>query len=555
MAQPLRVAILWHMHQPLYHIDGENLLPWTRLHATKDYFEMLEILGRHPGMRCTINFVPSLLLQLRGYAREAWSDEARDLVGMNPAQLQSTHLDRLLYYCRLLPRERMVNPHTKFRELVDREEPIYTVQEVRDLQVWFALSWIGEIGREEWGLKKLVEQGSDFTPSEKEKVLMAEIEILESILPTLSTLQNAESPIELSTTPFYHPILPLVENLGNGEIADPGSPLPDTSTGWSEDVRHQLQGSIAFHEKELGGRPTGCWPSEGSISTETLASIAEAGFCWSASDESILGRTLGDETPPYAHCFPWRFTRGSDSLTLLFRDHDLSDRIGFVYSRMDAVEAVNDFIEGLLSRRTGIVEEYGESGLKEGVIPVILDGENCWEYYPGNGRPFLDELYRRLTDHPEFEPVTFSDVSESLTEEYSRTIEHVHPGSWIGGNFKIWIGGPEENRAWELLAQTRSDLMRMRSTLSDETFFSAYEEFLAAEGSDWFWWFGEENSSENDMDFDLLFRRRLIGVYRRAGIEVPEILSQAIRHPESDGVGGESSGAMHRATFTGTKEP
>lgn len=553
-AQPLRIALLWHMHQPLYRIDDENLLPWTRLHATKDYFEMLEILGRHPEMRCTINFVPSLLLQIRGYANEGWTDEARDLVALHPSKLTRSQIDRLLYYCRILPRDRMVDPHDRFRSLIDRQEPIRSLGDVRDLQVWYALSWLGEIARERWDLQELIAQGEGFTDADKERVLRVENEILESILPTLRSLEDADSPIELSTTPFYHPILPLLDDLKNGEIADPGCPLPEASTAWTEDVRLQLEGSMRFHQKEIGCRPKGCWPSEGSVSTRTLEAIAEAGFSWSASDESILARTLGDGAPPYAHCFPWRFERDSESLMILFRDHDLSDRIGFLYSKMNPVDAVDDFIEGILSRRSGIIQEYGEDVMTDTVLPVILDGENCWEYYEKNGLPFLEELYSRLSEHRDIEPVSFSDVHESLPAEYSRTLESIHPGSWIGANFRIWVGGPEENRAWELLAQTRNDLMNLRSTLPEVLFFSAYEEFLAAEGSDWFWWFGEENSSENDMDFDLLFRRRLMGVYSRAGISIPEHLNQPIRHPESGQVGKSSIGTMHRATFSGEEE-
>ena len=552
MAHPLRLALLWHMHQPLYRLDGENILPWTRLHATKDYHEMIAALRRHPKMRATINFVPSLLLQIRGYAEEGWTDEARELVRLDPESFRADDIDRLLYYCRLLPRVRMVDPFPRFAELIDRDKNDRSVPEIRDLQVFYLLCWFGEAARSELSLPALDRPDVTFPEGERLELLRLEKRLLTGLLPSLRATATEGDRIEFSTTPFYHPILPLLADLGNGERADPGVALPDTTTGWVEDLGHHLDGARRFHEEHFGLLPRGCWPSEGSVSDDSLEAIITAGFSWSASDETILRRTLGDQTPEMAHAFPWHFRSGSEHLTLLFRDHDLSDRIGFVYSSMDAVAAVDDFINGILERRSVILETYGETGVREAVLPIILDGENCWEYYEKNGTPFLDELYKRLVEHSLIEPVTFSEVSESLPSDYSRTLTTIAPGSWIGGNFRIWIGGDEENRAWELLAEARHSLMEKRDTIDAAAFHSAYEEFLAAEGSDWFWWFGEENSTENDMDFDRLFRRRLMNVYRKAGLPIPESLHHPIRHPESAAGRDDSIGTMHRATFDDT---
>lgn len=551
---PLRLAILWHMHQPDYRLHDHVLLPWTRLHAIKDYGEMLGILADHPEMRCTVNFVPSLLRQIRGYAREGWTDEVRELLRCRAEDLTSTEVERLCYWAGLLPRRRMVDPYPVFSRLLsvaaERIESL-SVEEVRDLQVWYLLTWTGELIREREGLGALLEQGSNFSDEQKDRLVELHDRLVRDLYATFES-HDPGSPVEYSTTPFYHPILPLLLDLAEGERAEPGTLLPDAETGWTEDVEHQLEGSIRFHRDLFGTTPAGCWPSEGSLSTGTLVALIRAGFQWTASDEFLLAKTRGDSSGPVDHCYPWSYATDEGSITLFFRDHDLSDRIGFVYSDMDPNAAADDFVERVLELRRQIHEEHGDEGLQHALLPVILDGENCWEWYAENGRPFLDALYTCLVENPLIDPVSMDEAIPSEVDD-RRTLERIEPGSWIGGNFRIWIGGKEDNRAWEVLAETRRELMRHRGRIPEERFLAAWEQLLAAEGSDWFWWYSDENSSANDADFDALFRHRLQEVYRALEVAPPEYLDQPICHLTLDdaetGPSRSQPTAMHRASF------
>ncbi len=553
MAPPLRLALLWHMHQPMYRVGDEVILPWTRLHATKDYHEMIRILEPYPGMHCTFNFVPSLLLQLRGYGQEGWNDELLTLQRSQPETLSESQVERLLYYARLLPTRRMVDPYPRFSTLLGQHPKDLAVDDVRDLQVLYSLSWLGEDEREDPIVQGMLRRGTSFSSQERSLLHAKEDRIAERLLESIGSAGRTGQ-IELSTTPFYHPILPLLLDLEDGVRAEPGISLPSTSTGWKEDVLHQLEGGREFHKRILGEVPRGCWPSEGSVSTKSLRAIASAGFDWTASDEEILRKTRGSDSHRLDHAFPWRFRHDGQELVLFFRDHDLSDRIGFNYSSMDTMEAVRDFVGGVLERRDGIVAELGEDALEEAVLPVILDGENCWEHYEKNGAPFLNLLYATLVNEELIQPVTFSEAVDSLETSPERTLSSIEPGSWIGGNFRIWIGGSEENRAWELLAETRRALMSQRDVVPESEFLRAYEEFLIAQGSDWFWWFGEENNSANDMDFDLLFRERLTSVYKLVSLVPPGSLGRPIRHPAASDGNRMSTGTMHRAEIDPTTD-
>ena len=453
----------------------------------------------------------------------------------------------------------MVDPYPHFSHLLSvAVDPIrsLSVEEVRDLQVWYLLTWTGELAREREGLAALLEQGSSFSDEQKDRLVELHDRLVRDLYATFESY-DPDSPVEFSTTPFYHPILPLLLDLAEGERAEPGTILPAAETGWTEDVDHHLEGSIRFHSDLFGTRPAGCWPSEGSLSTATLDALIRAGFRWTASDEFILAKTLGDGCGPVDHCFPWSYATEEGSITLFFRDHELSDRIGFVYSDMDPVAAADNFVERVLELRRKVIEEHGEEGLRQAVLPVILDGENCWEWYPGNGRPFLEALYTGLIENRLLEPVSMEGSIPSESD-HLRQLERIEPGSWIGGNFRIWIGGSEDNRAWEVLAETRRELMRHHGRIPEERFLAAWEQLLAAEGSDWFWWYSDENTSANDADFDSLFRHRLQEVYRALEVAPPEYLDQPICHLSPDGAETEESHtqptAMHRATFDREKE-
>lgn len=551
------------MHQPLYKSGDDYLLPWTRLHATKDYLDTARALEKFPDIKATINLVPSLLLQLKEYASGNVDDRILHLT-RTPAFLltaeEKVEIVKGFFQCNV---QQMILPYPRYAELYRRlgkseEEPsietieLFSQQDWLDLQVWYLLTWVGPYAREENPFfTSLIEKGSGFFEREKLRLIDATLELIGKIIPLWKKLRTSEQ-VELSVSPFYHPILPLLIDLASARESIPNEPLPNAKSGWEKDALLQIAGGVKYFANEFQNLPRGMWPSEGSISEKTLELIRSEGIEWIASDETVLMNSLQKSSQSEAklllHCFPWTFKTESGDIHLFFRDHDLSDRVGFLYASWDAEDAANDFIQGILERRSQLIEEFGDSILDEAVLPVILDGENCWEYYEENGKPFLEALYRKLSESDEIETVTFSQVVEQIDATRERVLSNLQAGSWIGGNFRIWIGEPEENQAWEALAQTREALMEGRENIPSEKFFAAYEELLIAEGSDWFWWYGDENTTVNDPLFDQLFREHLQNVYRLIEKEVPTSLYEPICHYSGKRKHG---GAMHRAEFNG----
>lgn len=542
--RPLRLAILWHQHQPYYKSDGEYLLPWTRLHATKDYREMATALEGFPEVRATINVVPSLLLQLQDYGENGAVDRVLRVSRMPAPQLgpdEKAYMLRQFFLCNV---ERMVLPYPRYAELYRTAQEKggkisaetierFSAQDWLDLQTWYALTWIGEYALEREPFARLMKKGKNFSEEEKNELLDASLAIVADVIPTYRRLAGTGQ-IELSVTPFYHPILPLLCNSYAVLEAMPNADLPSRRINWREDAGTQISRAVEFFRNTFGAEPKGMWPSEGSVSTEAMELIRENGLSWAASDEEILRRTLGADPHPLAHCFPWRLKTPAGPIDMIFRDREMSDAIGFVYAAVDPEEGARDFTAKALHRREQIIAAYGEEGLERAMLPVILDGENCWEYYEKNGRPFLEALYRLLSETEELRTVT---VSEGLAEAGAstrRTLGRIAAGSWIGGNFKIWMGHPEDNTAWDLLADARDALLEARGNVPDERIREGYEEILIAEGSDWFWWYGDENTAVNEDDFDRLFRERLRNVYRLIGRDAPEALDRPIHYAEHE---------------------
>lgn len=540
-AQPLRVAILWHQHQPYYKHGNSYLLPWARLHATKDYHDIAVALERFPRVRQTINVVPSLLVQLIDYAENGASDMVLDL-SMRPAEeLDDEEKITILRYFFLCNVERMILPYPRYTELYhlgnrDRNDRQalqdaaagFTAQDWRDLQVWYNLTWIGEYSREEEPFTGLLQKGRDFSEQEKLDLLHASKEIIAKVIPTYRRLMESGQ-VELSVTPFYHPILPILCDSFSALEAMPNASLPEHHIMYPEDAEAHIGRAIELFEQRFGARPHGLWPSEGSVSDQALALVCKAGLTWAASDEGVLRRTLGENWNPLAKYFPYMLKTRHGKLWTLFRDHELSDTIGFVYSSWDPGAAALDFYNRLVEIRSRILQERGAAALEQALVPVILDGENCWEFYKENGRPFLEALYSLLSESSEITTTTIHDAMRDAVPVAARTLGRIYSGSWVGTNFKIWIGHEEDNTAWDALAEARATLMQARPGLSDEQFAAAMEEIYIAEGSDWFWWFGDENFTANQDDFDELFRGHLRNVYTIIGAESPAALDAPIR--------------------------
>ena len=526
------LCFLWHMHQPFYKdlLTGEYCLPWARMHALKDYYGMVKILEEFPGLNQTFNLVPSLVQQVEEYAR----GEARDPfleAAVTPAEkLSDGQRQFILQYFFQANREKLIYRYPRYRELYERMEGAggdprhaghyFAVQDYRDLQVLSQLAWFDEEFLErDPEVRALVERGSDYSLINQQVMARKQREIIDAVVGAYRGAAE-RGQIEISTTPFYHPILPLLCDSDMGAQAHPGLPLPRRFQR-PEDAREQLCRAREYMEQRFGRAPEGLWPSEGSVSNQALALASDSGFRWAATDQGVLEKTLeAVSTGPCGLLYqPFLWEQDGRRLSLIFRDHFLSDLIGFVFSRMGPAEAAEDF----LRRLAAIGEPFLASG-RSALIPIILDGENAWEYYDRNGRPFLRALYGRIQADPRFRAAT---VSEALRDLDPQRLSTIAPGSWINANFDIWIGAEEDNNAWNLLWEARQFFDRARAP-SPAARELAYRELLIAEGSDWCWWYGPEHETENRVEFDQLFRNHLANVYRALDSEPPEELARSI---------------------------
>jgi alpha-amylase/alpha-mannosidase (GH57 family) len=535
-----RVAFLWHMHQPFYQdlLTGEHVLPWVRLHALKDYWGMVAVLREFPRVKATFNLVPSLLVQLDAYARDAARDRHLEL-GMKPAaslsEEERTFCVEQFFHAH---RRRMIDPYPRYRELAEQrgspgpglsarsQAAPFSVDDLRDLQVWHKLVWLDAdyLERDE-RVRALVAKDRGFTEDDKASLRAIELELLQRVIPEYAAAAE-RGQVELSASPFYHPILPLLCDTDVYLRTHPHSRMPRERFRYPVDAAEQLERAAALHQRIFGRRPAGLWPSEGSVSDGMVPLVADAGFRWMATDEEILSRTLGAAftrdaeghlDQPEVLYRPYRVGRDGTRVACGFRDHTLSDLIGFSYASWSAEGAADDFVHRLVA--AGLRYSDRTSG-GEATIFVILDGENAWEYYDGQGRPFLRALYGKLETHPEIQTVTMSEACVGATE----ALPSIFPGSWINGDFYIWIGHRDDHRAWSQLADARRTLDAASGTAAPQALAHAREEILIAEGSDWFWWYGDDHSSEHDVEFDELFRRHVRNVYRALGRPLPEEL-------------------------------
>ena len=514
------LCFLWHMHQPFYKDlwTGQYRLPWTRLHALKDYAGMVRILREFPTLRQTFNLAPSVLVQIEDYATGAASDPFFDCATLPAEDLTDSQRTFVLRYFFQANAGRMIQRYPRYAELhQDHERP--SLQDLRDLQVFSQLVWFDEdvlAGDRE--LQELSRKGRDYSRADQELLTRKQRENLAAVLPVYREFA-LHGRIEISTTPFYHPILPLLCDSDIAAVSHPGVALPERFQ-YPHDARVQMERARALIEQKLGVVAAGLWPSEGSVSDEALALAADCGFKWAASDNGVLSRTLGE----VAGCdltyrsYAWRQT--GREILLLFRDRFLSDLIGFEYSRMEPSQAARHFLHTIREN----------TGSRPCLVPIILDGENAWEWYTGQGRPFLRELYQRIEQDPTLEALT---ISEALAKFDATPLDRVFPGSWINANFDVWIGDQEDNRAWELLRSARRVYDQHAAAVSEEARALAFEELLIAEGSDWCWWYGPEHDSENRPEFDQLYRDHLSNVYRALGLPPPTALSQPIIEAQS----------------------
>lgn len=516
---PLHVAFIWHQHQPDYRdpFTGIARLPWTRLHAAKDYLHMAELVAEFPSIHCTINFVPSLLDQLGDHQRDEWEElSLRENWTRDEKQFLLEHFFSI--HPRLLER---YPAYVRLRGSKSIDAPD---QYFRDLAAWFNLAWSDpHVVDHDPALNALVRKAQGYSSADIATIIVKQREVAARVVPFHKELA-ARGQIDISVTPYYHPILPLLIDQHSAREAMPDVPLPNRSFVHPEDAAEQMQRAARAYQKLFGVPAHGLWPSEGSVSDVLIGMLPE-NFQWLATDEAILARSLGVEierdgeghvTNPRLLYQPYR--RGER--TVLFRDHFLADQISFKYHSMSAQDAASDFI-----RRLHVIRQRLADDPSAHLVSVVMDGENAWEAYKNNGDDFFRSLYSLLSDDQALKTVT---VSEYL-EEYPplAELDRLAAGSWINANFDTWIGGAGHNRAWELLELTRAAIVETQ--LSPDQSKRAWEELYVAEGSDWFWWYSTRNNSGQDKIFDELFRSHLRRIYELIGHPAPQALNEAIK--------------------------
>jgi len=534
----INLCFLWHMHQPFYKdlASGEYRLPWTRMHALKDYYGMVKILEEFPEVRQTFNLVPSMMVQVEEYA----SGQAKDpflALALKPAEAltQEEHVFILRNFFMANP-SRMIYRYPRYGELytafqAQKAHPgadgtenrgdgrgIFGPQEFRDLQVLSQLAWFDEeFHDKDPEVIALVAKGRNYSLEDQALMGRKQQEICAMVIPEYRKLA-ASGQIEISTTPFYHPILPLICDSDIAGVSHPFVPLPPRFS-YPEDAKLQLEMARDYIRETFGVAPVGLWPSEGSVSDQALGIAAEMGFEWAATDNGVLDRTLGRAATPDVTYRPYEWRHGGKAMKMIFRDHLMSDLIGFVYSGMGSRDAAQDFLRRVRDNCHGIL-----SSGRDALVPIILDGENAWEYYDRSGRPFFRELYGAIQADPNMEAVT---ASEAFRRMEAHPIDHIFPASWINANFDVWIGAEEDNIAWRFLLQARQ-AYEAAVDVSPEQRKLALEEILISEGSDWNWWYGPEHESANRVEFDQIYREHLANVYRALGQTPPVELSRPI---------------------------
>ncbi len=563
----LYLNLYWHMHQPDYRdiVNNEYVLPWTYLHAIKDYSDMAYHLEQNSKARVTFNFVPILLEQLEDYSQQFRDHEIRDPL---LALLIEPHLERIdIDKCRLLVEscfkshhDKMLSPFPQYQRLLefyklvesmdDAVQMHYLSEQFRaDLLVWYHLAWCGEsLRKTNPTVQRLMKKGEFFTIYERLQLFNVIGNTIRALIARYRALMHRNQ-IEVSTTPYYHPILPLLLDFESTKDAMPEAPLPEHPVypGGEPRAEVHIKAAQEAHQHYFSVSPHGMWPAEGAVSKPALGLLAKHGVKWAATGQGVLANSLKkSELPadsPMNYLYqPYRIVDGEHEILCFFRDDVLSDKIGFEYAKIHTHDAVKDFVKSLEKIQQNNPSEQSK------VVSVILDGENAWEYFPYNGYYFLNELYEALSEHADIEMTTFSDIVEMyqpMTSSAVSELPEVAAGSWVYGTFSTWIGSKDKNKGWDLLcdAKLAFDEAIANNQYSEETLAATKKQLAICEGSDWFWWFGDYNSSDSVKSFDRLYRLNLMNLYRLLELPIPDVLHESI---STGGGAADNAGTMRR---------
>jgi alpha-amylase/alpha-mannosidase (GH57 family) len=583
--QRLSVVLCWHMHQPQYRdlVRNTYSLPWTYLHTIKDYVDMVAILEAIPEARAVVNFSPIMLEQISDYTEQLQHylhthqplrDQLLAALADIPPPRDTKKYKALIKACLRTNEERLINRFPPYRRLADlatefSQQPervsYMSEQYLADLLVWYHLAWMGETVRmHDSRIQNLIAKGQGYTAQDRRVVLEVINELLGSVLTRYRALAETGR-IELSMTPYAHPIVPLLIDLScasdalpNLQFAD-ASPVQDNPQqpvhagmdrrsgltdrrkkqpnllqqnypGGIERAQWHIDAGKALFRQHFGREPHGCWPSEGGVSAATLKLLGDNGFSWTASGGKVLHNSLArteamDAGTPAEWLYqPYRVA--DSTIPCFFRDDGLSDLIGFTYSKWHGGDAANNLVHHL----ENIAQACQDAS--DPIVSIILDGENAWEYYPDNAYHFLTALYEKLANHEHLHLTTFSSYLENRSSQSPAVLKKMVSGSWVYGTFSTWAGDPAKNRGWEMLcaAKTSFDTAVKSGRLQGEQLSRAERQLAVCEGSDWFWWFGDYNPAESVSDFEKLFRLHLSNLYRLLGEPEPDYLCNVVSH-------------------------
>lgn len=525
---PLKVAFLWHNHQPNYELDGEYILPWVRFHCIKDYLVLPSILLKYPNLKQTFNFVPSLIDQIEMLANGNIIDSVLKYTYPNPNELANEEKQFIIdnfFTCNF---DNMISKYDRYNELYSKKNEIvnnWSEQELLDLQVWYNLTWCGDDIKNNYFINRLFNRGKNFTQDEKLYLIEIQLNYLKQFISNLNLLKKSNQ-IEISFSPYYHPILPLLYDFKC--VSDNLPELkPEVEFEYKEDADRQIIDSINKYEEIFNERKLGMWSSEGSLSNEILDMFISHNIDWTASDKDILKNTFGELYNHLEIYFPRTYKNKNGEINIYFRDSGLSDKIGFNYANMEPNEAVIDFRRSLEDIRQNLIMTYGDDILYKSCVYIILDGENCWEFYKNNGLDFINKLFEMLSVSDKLKTVTMSESSRVSKIPFDE-ITNIKAGSWIYGNFKIWAGESKNHLAWKVLSDARNLLETYKNKIKKEVWEDAYYYMLRAEASDWFWWYYSQHQAPNKLDFDTLFRNNLIHLYKILNEKVPTILKSPL---------------------------
>ena len=535
----LSVAFYWHMHQPVYQLtpNGDYLMPWVRLHAVKDYLDMVTVLEKFKRIKLNFNLVPVLLDCLIDYGEKGLHDIHSRLTIKEAERLTNDDKEFILNNFFDANYQSMILPFPEYNRLFQKAQMEYSKgisafsnQEYADLMTLFNLAWFDPVHVKKYPeIKKLIKKGKNYSIQDRIKIIDIQRDIIKKIIPTYKKFLD-KGRIEITTSPYYHPILPILLDI-KGIKKSSGDDLP-ANLKMELDAKLQTEYALDRIEQLFGKRPRGVWPSEQCVSSKELRMFADLGIEWSISDENILSSSINQDfvrdfkgylEDPYSLLKSYNYKTKNSEIKMIFRDSVLSNLIGFEYPNHNSINAANDLYDRLKSIQSKLLSSPDDNHL----VTIAMDGENCWENYENDGLDFLMTLYSLLEKDDTIETVLISDYIEK--EKYHKPLNRITAGSWINQNFKLWIDEPLKNLAWTYVKHARDDFSAyVKQNPLDPNISLAMRELFICEGSDWFWWYGEPNDSGRDNIFDYLFREHLKNIYLYLGLEPPQHLDTAL---------------------------